>query len=512
MLRSDLPVSSPPLPLTQADRGNRAFFRANQAIFIPSAKQRVKTADSIWQSHVPLRHHCTLSSEYPPTSERFFKYCLNIPDANIRHVVEELKSWSHKEDTELAYLKSLVMAMVHLQPSSNDRLDASTLSTSMTKLRGLPIIPVVKVAGSQVVRETASLVDQTKQWFVADMLRLKEAFREHVWLADFDPDESLKLSKWLKSISKYFPQARPALSQVVTEKLEHGKIGAAVIFLTDLLHLRASSLGCVAEKDSGGRRSFATKLLKLRSASVRATSNIVTRYSILHEGKRIIGKPEQKADIMLEEESDALKIFVSDRVAAQQRMPPGTEEWLCRFFGLTDDNNKLLVHQIFTAWSVEDVRDLLVKHDIPLKYEESRDTTAASGNNDNFIGPKSTAVATDGAGSTSRFNGLTSTANNTRATRASPVTRPVAMPQTPQSARIQRNEVQQDGSETSTIPEMAKLSLTGRPGGSSQTSAHVATTSLHRSCNSCRPPIYCRWEWTASYYRYKSPHRSAEDR
>ena len=204
-----------------------------------------------------------------------------------------------------------------------------------------------------------------------DSLRLKEAFHEKAWLADFSLEHSTKLGKWMKSMSRFLPNLRPGLTQVVTETPEHGELQAEVPSLTNLLNMRSSFLGSVAVREPGVPRDLPTRLEMLRTARVYSTLAITTRFSITTGGAKIEGKPEQKADIMLQVYDNNLEVLISSKAAKFGRLPPSAKDLLSHYLGLTTDKDILLVDNVFTAYDVDDVRDHLVKHEISITADET---------------------------------------------------------------------------------------------------------------------------------------------
>ena len=164
-----------------------------------------------------LRHRCILFTQYPPEFEAFFSYHLGVKNVSLDHVIWEFELWSEVDDRDHQYLKSLVLAL-------NAGLQAAVLDsgkdTRKERLKAMnhrAMIPVYRVTSNGVIRRVMSLVDYSQEWYFVDAIRLKEAFHDKVWLADFSPEETLKLKTLMNYIEMVFFTSHPLLTKVVKE-------------------------------------------------------------------------------------------------------------------------------------------------------------------------------------------------------------------------------------------------------------------------------------------------------
>lgn len=222
---------------------SRRFFDSEAAIYISSSDTWVRTRECLWRSTTPFRYKCVLALEYPADLEVVFKSLLGIQDVKADDVIYELRAWVSEADTDYEYLRNLLLALSSAFRESRERFKYDRDRTKINDLRRLKIMPIVKRDGGKTSRQRVALEDSITQWFVVDTNRHQESFASKVWLADFPPEQSIRLKPLLDLMRDVLHNDKPLLSTMVTETSEYRGDSTQSLDLTTLLRGRSCYIG-----------------------------------------------------------------------------------------------------------------------------------------------------------------------------------------------------------------------------------------------------------------------------
>ena len=173
-----------------------------EAIFIPTDEPRWESVQNcVWSGPESFQHVPVLSRYYPDLA-LLFRSFLEIRDAQIGDVIEELLSLSGQVPRTHA-IKDLLSSL-------NSLLRARANEDSIRRLHTAAVLPVRAASGELLLRTCES---SASDWFVADRERLQLCFLPNLDFLDFTVSDVKRLLPLLQQLGL---QDR-FLSQNVTE-------------------------------------------------------------------------------------------------------------------------------------------------------------------------------------------------------------------------------------------------------------------------------------------------------
>ena len=158
-------------------------------------------------------------------------------------MLEELQLWSVTDDRSHIYLRSLILALNAAFKTASIERGIDKCKGKLNALKNLAIMPICCMSGDRMLRRTVSLNDASQEWYFVDAIRLKDAFQDKLWLAEFSREESLKLKVLMTYMDQIFSTKHPRLTEVVTETSTcHGNQGISKE-LTSQLRAKSVFLG-----------------------------------------------------------------------------------------------------------------------------------------------------------------------------------------------------------------------------------------------------------------------------
>ncbi|MCJ1475543.1 hypothetical protein MMC13_004206 [Lambiella insularis] len=284
----------------------RKQFTDHELILVASSSQPrwVGMAACVWKAPKTFRSKAILSQIWPEC-ERFFRYSLQVGNATLSMVVDEIKNFSWTINTsEVEDLKSLLLTVAEFQ------LDGFKSS----KVKELGIEACLPVRSPE-ARTGIRIVNSAQSFFIADRKYLHDCFDNKIPLLDFSVDEVQKLEKVLSLLNLDSKR----LSVVVKEECRVAGSAQLDSKLTEKFKGKATALiRCVHQWHTSMNRQELNQLhSQLLALQVFRASEIVRRRSLSYRGQNIF--IENDGELLLRgNPSGGLQIYLPEDEAKLQ--------------------------------------------------------------------------------------------------------------------------------------------------------------------------------------------------
>lgn len=192
----------------------------------------------MWEGPPCLTKYFILSKHYPDCNSLFVTR-LEVKNANITHVIEQILHFASEEETPSDRFKETLLVLNEYISRSDKMPD------SLAKLKGKEIIPVARKSPDGY--EHKFMDHDTDLWYLADKPSLQASFEEDVWLADFTVSEVRNLSPLISALgledyilSKAVEEEMESRGEPIFDQARTMDLRKRAIYFTRLVQFRIS--------------------------------------------------------------------------------------------------------------------------------------------------------------------------------------------------------------------------------------------------------------------------------